>query len=82
MKNFSIFMRPEVFKRLKVLAVVNSVRLGDAVDGLLRLAETSPAAKVAQAMASSDGEAGELVPELDRTYIDQERDRGALPEEF
>lgn len=80
LKSTSIFMAPETHRRLKSLAALHGVRIGDALEGLLLLSETAPPAVVAKAMTLACGQSGELVPDDTdmAAYVEQTRALGAV----
>lgn len=84
LKSTSIFMAEETHRRLKSRAALHGLRLGDALEGLLLLADTAPAHVVARAMALADNQSGELVADdvPEARYVEQARALGASGEEF
>jgi len=79
-KNISILCDPAVFRRLKTLAAQHGTRIGDCLAGLVALAEITPAAQVAQILAASDSQSGEIVPVGGEVaHVRQQRALGAVP---
>jgi len=75
---------PAVQRDLRILAAQHGVRQGVAVAGLLLAARSLPTAILAQAMAASDTEPGELVPDdvSEASHVAQARALAVAPENF
>jgi len=82
MKTFSISMRPETMRRMRVLSAQYGVKQGDMQEALVTLAELTPITKMAKLVAMADSTEGCIVEEgTEAGHVAQAR-LGFVVEEF